>query len=51
MEYRKQTSATVADPIAERSGWESGNTRSLKGQFDVKEGYVEAAVPLARDQV
>jgi iron complex outermembrane receptor protein len=50
-EYRKETQQTVVDPIAEAAGYESTNARSLSGSFDVKEGYLEAVVPLAHDMV
>jgi len=48
-EWRKEKQVTVVDPIAERAGYESTNARSLSGDFNVKEGYLEAVVPLARD--
>ncbi len=49
VEYRKETINVTADPIAQISGWESGNIRALSGQYSVKEGYLELGVPLAKD--
>jgi outer membrane receptor protein involved in Fe transport len=49
VEYRKETSNSTSDPIAQVGGWDSGNSRGLKGQFNVKEGYAEIAVPLAKE--
>jgi outer membrane receptor protein involved in Fe transport len=48
-EYRKEKVTTTSDPIAARGGWDSGNIRPLSGSYNVKEGYAEVAVPLARD--
>ncbi len=48
-EYRRQTSDSSSDPIAAAGGWDSGNNRGLKGQFNVKEAYAEVAIPLAKD--
>ena len=48
LEYRKESSVTWADPIAQVGGWDSGNARATAGRFNVKEGYAEIAVPLAK---
>ena len=48
-EYRKEEQDTYVDPIAEAAGYESSNARSLTGEFNVKEAYMEVVVPLARD--
>ena len=48
-EWRKESQVTVVDPIAEKAGYESTNARSLSGDFNVKEGYLETVIPLARD--
>lgn len=48
-EYRREKQNTYVDPIAEAAGFESSNARSLRGRFNVKEAYLEAVVPLARD--
>jgi len=49
VEYRKETQATIADPIAEAGGFEANNSRSYGGKFHVIEGYLESVVPLASD--
>ncbi|MEO6338741.1 MAG: TonB-dependent receptor [Caulobacteraceae bacterium] len=48
-EWRKESQVTVVDAIAEKAGYESTNARSLSGDFNVKEGYLETVIPLARD--
>lgn len=48
-EYRREEQDTTVDAIAEAAGYESSNARSLRGDFNVKEAYLEAVVPLARD--
>jgi len=49
-EYRKESEALTADPIASVNGFlTAGNAVPWSGSFDVKEGYVEATVPLAAD--
>ncbi len=48
LEHRKEASVTWADPIAQVGGWDSGNARAVAGQFTVKEGYAEIAIPLAK---
>lgn len=48
-EYRREEQNTFVDAIAERAGYESSNARSLQGDFNVKEAYLETVVPLARD--
>ena len=50
LEYRKETSKVWADPLANRGGWDSGNTRDIAGGFNTKEAYAEVAIPLAKDQ-
>ena len=47
-EYRKESSDSSSDPLAQFGGWDSGNAKALKGSFNVKEGYAEIAVPLAK---
>lgn len=48
-EYRREEQNTAVDAIAEAAGYESSNARALRGNFNVKEAYLEAVVPLARD--
>lgn len=49
VEYRREEQNTYVDPIAEAAGYESSNARSLTGDFNVKEGYLETVIPLAKD--
>lgn len=48
-EYRREKQRVTADPIASAGGFEIANAGPFSGKFDVKEGYVEAIVPLLRD--
>ncbi|MCM8732253.1 TonB-dependent receptor plug domain-containing protein [Hephaestia sp. GCM10023244] len=49
-EYRRETQKLTTDPIAAANGYlTAGNAAPYSGAFDVKEGYVELSVPLARD--
>jgi outer membrane receptor protein involved in Fe transport len=48
-EYRRDTIVGNADPISLANGWYVGNGSAVSGEIEVKEGYFEAAVPLARD--
>lgn len=48
-EYRKESSVGTTDAISQASGFNYGNPKSFKGSFDVKEGYFETIVPLAKD--
>ena len=48
-EYRKETSTGVNDKISQISGFNYGNPKAFQGSFDVKEGYLETIVPLAKD--
>jgi outer membrane receptor protein involved in Fe transport len=49
-EYRRETSRLTADPIGSANGFlTAGNAVPYSGAFSVKEGYVEATVPLARE--
>lgn len=49
VEYREDSIAGDADPISQVSGWYVGNGQSVDGKVDVKEAYLETALPLARD--
>lgn len=49
VEYRQDKIAGSADPISLVNGWYVGNGSAVSGKVDVKEGYFEAIVPLARD--
>lgn len=47
-EWRRETVDGVVDPIYS-AGWRNGNFLVSKGKYDVKEGFVEVVVPLAKD--
>jgi iron complex outermembrane receptor protein len=50
VEYRREDETVRADALAAVNAFTaSGNAAPFAGKFDVKEGYVEAIVPLARD--
>jgi iron complex outermembrane receptor protein len=48
-EYRKESEKLTAGPLATSAAFAVGNAIPFSGKFDVKEGYFEALVPLARD--
>ena len=48
-EYRDERQDVTADAVAAAGGFETSNAIPFSGGFDVKEGYAEAVVPLARD--
>ncbi|MDV3456534.1 TonB-dependent receptor [Sphingomonas sp. HF-S4] len=49
-EYRRETEKLTADAIGSANGFlTAGNAVPYGGDFNVKEGYVEVTVPLARD--
>lgn len=48
-EYRKDTVNSVSDPISDVSGWRQGTFGSYRGELEVKEGYGEMSIPLARN--
>ncbi len=47
--YRKEAITAVADPVSQALGWATGQRQGTAGSYDVKEGYGEIGVPLARD--
>ena len=49
IEYREEEIDAVADPVAEANGWHTGNVKSISGRYDVREGFAEVVVPLAKD--
>jgi len=49
VEGRRDEVSAVSDPISQASGFFSGNLKAIKGEIEVKEAYLELAVPLARD--
>lgn len=49
-EYRRETQELTADEIGANNGFlTAGNAVPYSGAFNVKEAYIEATVPLARD--
>jgi len=48
-EYRKESEKLTAGPLATAGVFAIGNTIPFSGSFNVKEGYFETIVPLARD--
>lgn len=49
-EYRKQSVDVTSDPLSQASGYRVGNAQPWSGDVNVKEGFLEALVPLAADQ-
>ena len=47
-EWRRETVDGVVDPVYS-SGWRNGNFLVSKGQYDVKEAFLELVVPLAKE--
>jgi len=48
-EYREESEKLTAGPLATSGAFAIGNAIPFSGKFNVKEGYFEALVPLARD--
>ncbi|MFL9839629.1 TonB-dependent receptor [Sphingomonas sp. ST-64] len=49
-EYRRETSSLTADEVGSANGFlTAGNAVPYSGEFSVKEGYIEATAPLAKD--
>ena len=46
VEYRKETAVAVADPLSQEGVYLIGNLQSQSGEYDVKEAFAEAVVPL-----
>jgi iron complex outermembrane receptor protein len=49
VEYRQNKVDTTADPISATSGFYVFNSSIVGGEVNVREGYLETSVPLARD--
>lgn len=47
-EWRRESVNGVVDPIYS-AGWRNGNFLVSKGDYNVKEGFIEIVVPLAKD--
>lgn len=57
LEYRKESVDQISDPTAQTStpafqtgGWQFGNRKPLKGDYDVTEYFAETILPLAKDK-
>lgn len=51
LEWRSETIAVTSDALTPTGVYDStGSTDPFSGKFNVKEGYVEAVAPLAKDQ-
>jgi outer membrane receptor protein involved in Fe transport len=48
-EYRKEKVSGNTDPISRAGGFYVNNGIAVNGSMDVAEGYIETAIPLARD--
>jgi iron complex outermembrane recepter protein len=48
-EYRRDSVDNDSDPISDINGWRQGTFGSYYGKLEVKEGYGEMSIPLARD--
>lgn len=48
-EYRREKEKVRVDPVSDAGGFLLNNATNLDGSFNVKEGYLEVLVPLARD--
>jgi iron complex outermembrane recepter protein len=49
LEYRSDEINGKADPISVALGFAGGNAQNISGQVQVKEGYAETIIPLAKD--
>lgn len=47
--HRNESVSASADPISEMNGWWDGNFHPTNGSYHVDEGFLETAVPLAKD--
>jgi outer membrane receptor protein involved in Fe transport len=48
-EWRRDSISAISDPISQANGFNFGNPKPISGSITVKEGYIEAGVPLLRD--
>jgi len=48
-EYRKESVSGTNDPLSSLNSYFTGNYHATHGNYDVKEGYFETVVPLAKD--
>lgn len=49
-EYRREKIVSVSDPRSQLRDWRSINQQAFSGKLNVKEVYLEAAVPLLKDK-
>ncbi|MHC9420233.1 TonB-dependent receptor plug domain-containing protein [Sphingomonas citri] len=48
-EYRRDSVDNRSDPVSDVNGWRQGTFGSYYGKLEVKEGYGEISIPLARE--
>jgi outer membrane receptor protein involved in Fe transport len=48
-EFRRETLKSEVDPLSESSAYLIGDPQPIEGSYNVKEGFFETVVPLARD--
>lgn len=48
-EYRRETANVTSDALSLVGGYKLGNQQPWSGKYDIKEGYFETVVPLAKD--
>lgn len=46
IEYRKEEIDASVDPNSEANNWQTANRKSIRGDYDAKEAYLEVVVPL-----
>ncbi len=50
-EFRSDKIAGTADPVSQALGFQANNGSNINGRVNVVEGYIEGAVPLAKDMM
>jgi outer membrane receptor protein involved in Fe transport len=50
VEFRSDRASSEVDAISAANGFYSGNPKSIRGTYSVKEGFVETVVPLLADK-
>lgn len=48
-EYRRETADVQSDALSVANGYKIGNQQPWSGSYNIKEGYAEVVVPLAKD--
>ncbi|MEQ8743002.1 TonB-dependent receptor [Parasphingorhabdus sp.] len=49
VEYREESVSSVADQLSLTNSFLTGNFQEIEGSRNIKEGYLEAVIPLVRD--